>query len=79
MKKLNPLLRFYQSLLSPLHHALGRTLFGASFACRFTPTCSEYFKQAVTKYGIIRGAVMGLARLSRCQPFSQHPPYDPLP
>jgi conserved hypothetical protein YidD len=38
-------------------------------ACRFEPTCSEYAKQAVEKYGAIRGTWMGLKRILRCQPF----------
>lgn len=53
--------RLYQLLLSPL---LGRH-------CRFTPTCSEYFIQAVKKYGAVRGAARGLLRICRCHPF--HP------
>jgi len=38
-------------------------------ACRFEPTCSEYAKQAVEKYGVIRGLGMGIWRILRCQPF----------
>jgi uncharacterized protein len=38
-------------------------------ACRFEPTCSEYARQAVEKYGALRGAWMGAKRLLRCQPF----------
>lgn len=38
-------------------------------ACRFEPTCSEYAKQAVEKYGAIRGTWMGIKRILRCQPF----------
>jgi putative membrane protein insertion efficiency factor len=38
-------------------------------ACRFEPTCSEYAKQAVEKYGAVRGTWMGLKRILRCQPF----------
>ena len=53
--------RLYQLLLSPL---LGRH-------CRFTPTCSQYFIQAVKKYGAVRGAVRGILRICRCHPF--HP------
>lgn len=58
--------RLYQLLLSPL---LGRR-------CRFTPTCSQYFIQAVRKYGAVRGALRGILRICRCHPF--HPGgYDP--
>lgn len=38
-------------------------------ACRFEPTCSEYAKQAVEKYGALRGVWMGTKRILRCQPF----------
>jgi len=38
-------------------------------ACRFEPTCSEYTRQAVEKYGSARGTWMGLKRILRCQPF----------
>lgn len=58
--------RLYQLLLSPL---IGRT-------CRFDPSCSAYFILSVQKYGALRGALRGLARICRCHPF--HPGgYDP--
>ena len=38
-------------------------------ACRFEPTCSEYMKQAVEKYGALKGTWMGVKRILRCQPF----------
>lgn len=60
------LVRGYQRFISPL---LGPS-------CRFSPTCSEYFIQAVKKYGIIRGTWRGTLRILRCHPF--HPGgYDP--
>jgi putative membrane protein insertion efficiency factor len=44
--------------------------------CRFTPSCSEYFIQAVRKYGPFRGAWRGVCRIGRCHPW--HPGgYDP--
>jgi len=54
------LLRLYKRFLSPWLPA----------ACRFHPTCSEYMRQAVEKYGVSRGAWMGLKRLGRCHPFN---------
>jgi putative membrane protein insertion efficiency factor len=58
--------RVYQWTLSPL---IGRH-------CRFEPTCSNYFIQAVEKYGAIRGTWRGICRIARCHPF--HPGgYDP--
>jgi uncharacterized protein len=59
---------FYQKYISPIYHLLGRALFGESFGCRFTPTCSEYFKLAVYKHGIIQGSVLGAGRYLRCNP-----------
>lgn len=38
--------------------------------CKYYPTCSEYTKQAVDKYGIIKGNILGLFRIIRCNPFS---------
>jgi putative membrane protein insertion efficiency factor len=44
--------------------------------CRFEPTCSAYFRQAVEKHGAIRGTIKGLLRICRCHPW--HPGgYDP--
>ena len=58
--------RVYKSALSPL---LGRH-------CRFQPTCSAYFREAVEKYGAARGFLRGIARICRCHPW--HPGgYDP--
>jgi hypothetical protein len=53
--------RLYQIFISPL---LGKN-------CRFTPTCSAYFIQAVRKYGAIRGSLRGAWRIVRCNPFNQ--------
>lgn len=40
-------------------------------ACRFEPTCSEYARDAVEKYGAIKGTWMGVKRILRCQPFCE--------
>lgn len=53
------LLDAYQRWISPLLPP----------SCRFHPTCSEYMRQAVERYGAVRGVWMGLKRLARCQPF----------
>ena len=58
--------RGYQVTLSPL---LGNR-------CRFHPSCSQYFIEAVRKYGAIRGSAKGLWRLARCHPFNPGG-YDP--
>ena len=46
-------------------------------SCVFLPTCSEYTKQAIYKYGGIKGIYLGLARVSRCHPWQKNN-YDPL-
>ena len=46
--------------------------------CRFYPTCSEYTKQAIIKYGIIKGLWLGIKRISKCHPLNPGG-YDPLP
>lgn len=61
------LLRLYKIALSPLLPS----------ACRFTPTCSEYMRGAVEKYGVAKGVWLGLRRLLRCHPF-QEGGYDPV-
>ena len=38
-------------------------------ACRFEPTCSEYAREAVERYGTLKGTWLGLKRILRCQPF----------
>lgn len=45
--------------------------------CKFEPTCSEYTKQAIIKYGVIKGSWKGFKRIIRCNPFSKGG-YDPL-
>jgi len=39
--------------------------------CRYTPTCSEYTYQAIEKYGVLKGSLMGFGRILRCNPFSK--------
>jgi len=46
-------------------------------SCRFVPTCSEYARQAIEKYGALRGTGMAIWRLLRCQPFCDGG-YDPV-
>ena len=61
------MVRLYQACLSPV---LGRQ-------CRFVPTCSDYFIQAVRKRGAVTGTLLGLWRILRCNPFSRGG-YDPV-
>jgi putative membrane protein insertion efficiency factor len=58
--------RFYQIFIGPL---LGKH-------CRFHPSCSAYFIQAVEKYGAVRGAWKGTCRIGRCHPWNPGG-YDP--
>lgn len=58
------LILIYKNLISP---ALV-TLFGKG--CRFTPTCSEYAYESIEKYGILKGMVQSLKRVSKCHPFA---------
>ena len=45
--------------------------------CKFYPTCSEYTRQAIEKYGVIKGCILGGVRILKCNPFSKGG-YDPL-
>ncbi len=62
------LVRLYQAALSPL---LGRS-------CRFEPSCSSYYIEAVRSHGAWTGSWLGLRRLCRCHPFHAGG-YDPVP
>jgi putative membrane protein insertion efficiency factor len=61
------LLRLYKRYVSPLLPP----------ACRFTPTCSEYMYEAVSRYGVVRGVVKGGMRILRCNPFCRGG-FDPV-
>lgn len=61
------LINIYQKKISPI--------FGRH--CRYYPTCSEYTKQAIEKYGIFKGTFYGIKRIIKCNPFSKGG-YDPL-
>ena len=62
------MIRFYKRFISP----------GLGSNCRFYPSCSEYTYQAVEKYGVLRGSLMGGWRIMRCNPFNKGG-YDPVP
>lgn len=68
------LIRGYQSFISPVIHFIG----GPGSGCRFTPTCSEYFLQAVEKHGFFRGSWLGTVRIIRCNPWGGQG-HDPVP
>lgn len=47
--------------------------------CRFYPTCSTYTKQAIERFGVVRGVLMGAWRILRCNPWFGQGGYDPVP
>jgi putative membrane protein insertion efficiency factor len=59
--------RIYQYTLSPL---VGQQ-------CRFVPSCSNYFIEAVQKYGAIPGTYRGVRRICRCNPWYRGSVFDP--
>ena len=63
------LIRFYRKYISPCKAP----------CCRFVPTCSEYAYEAISKYGAIKGGVLTLWRLLRCNPFNKGDIFDPVP
>jgi hypothetical protein len=62
------MIRFYQQAISPYLRP----------SCRYTPTCSQFYIEAVKKYGPFRGSYLGIKRLMRCHPWGGHG-YDPVP
>ena len=61
-------IRFYQLAISPLTPP----------SCRFTPTCSEYAPQALIKHGPVKGLLLAVWRVLRCNPWGGSG-YDPVP
>lgn len=61
------MIRVYRRYISPMLPA----------SCRYTPSCSLYTLQAIEKYGLLRGGLMGTWRLLRCHPFSKGG-FDPV-
>ncbi len=63
------LIQFYQTSISPLFPP----------RCRFSPTCSQYAREAIEKYGAAKGGWLALRRLLRCNPFYKGDYFDPVP
>ena len=69
MKKvLLALIRFYRGAISPYLPP----------SCRYTPTCSQYALEAISKYGALKGGWLAFKRIMRCNPFHRGG-YDPVP
>ena len=62
------IIKLYKYLISPL---LGNN-------CRYLPTCSEYTTDCLKQFGIIKGSLLSLKRISKCHPWGGHG-YDPIP
>ena len=62
------LIKFYQKYIS----GLKRT------KCPYFPTCSQYGLEAIEKYGALKGSLLAIWRILRCNPFSKGG-YDPVP
>lgn len=65
MKKIAiSIITIYQKTTSPLL----KNLLGIKSMCRFDPSCSEYTRQSILKYGLIKGGRLSLFRFLRCRP-----------
>ena len=62
------LIKLYQKFISPLLPS----------TCRYSPTCSEYSKQSLVKFGLIKGFILSIKRIIKCNPWGGSG-YDPVP
>lgn len=69
------LINIYQKSLS-FDHGPMKHLYPNGF-CRFYPSCSEYGKEAILKYGLVLGGLKSVWRIMRCNPWNKGG-YDPL-
>ena len=60
-------IRLYQIFISPI----------INMNCRFLPTCSEYTIESIKLFGLIKGSIMAVKRISSCHPFGKSG-YDPV-
>ena len=61
-------IRFYRAFISPLTPP----------SCRFTPTCSQYAIEAILMHGVLKGGLLAMWRILRCNPWGGHG-FDPVP
>ena len=78
MNKISLMCKRMVLFLLSIFMLLVRPLLGPKGVCRFTPTCSQYAKEAISKYGVFKGGWLALVRISKCHPFHTGG-YDPLP
>ena len=64
-------------LITKYQKYISKWLATKNIHCKFYPTCSEYTKQAIERYGAIKGLYLGILRILKCNPFSRGG-YDPL-
>lgn len=62
------LIETYQATLSPDHGWL-KAKYPYGY-CRYSPSCSEYGKQAILKKGVLAGSFLAIYRVARCNPWS---------
>ena len=62
------MIKFYQKCISPMLPKM----------CRYTPSCSQYFIEALQIHGVVKGSWLGVKRLLRCHPWGGSG-YDPVP
>jgi putative membrane protein insertion efficiency factor len=71
------LIRFYQFFFSFDHSFWAHRT--THRICIYEPSCSQYTYEAVDRFGLIRGSIMGFFRILRCNPAVQQPGLDPVP
>jgi len=62
------IIKIYQNILSPILPS----------TCRYSPTCSEYTKQSLIKFGLLKGGLISIKRIIKCNPWGGNG-YDPIP
>ena len=62
------LIKIYQRFVSPFFPS----------SCKFSPSCSKYGIEAISKYGVLKGSVLAIKRILKCNPWSKGG-YDPIP
>jgi len=77
-------MKFLIILLLKCYHLISPTLYMLlpspphGRCCRFEPSCSVYAREAVERYGVVKGISLAIKRMSRCRPFAKWG-HDPIP